>query len=218
MRLYYLTGPRWGMDNIQNKRLKVSRFHDLNDPFELLSVDITDQVLRPGLRAHKEKLNVSTGLICLSRSWSNPLMWGHYAEKHTGMALGFEVHDGLPVEVIYAKYPTKLRKDPKTGHFQINEEFVNRLLITKFFDWHYEEEWRIFVELNDPDPATQHHFFGFSKDFDLKEVILGPKCPLAIEHVEQSIHESGLRANVVKSRIAFSKFEVVTDRLKTPRR
>ena len=91
MRAYYLTGSQFALSNLALRRIKISRFGDLNDPFELLAVDLADKAHRRAFRATKEQLAESKGLICLSRSWANPLLWGHYAERHTGMALGFEV-------------------------------------------------------------------------------------------------------------------------------
>jgi len=81
MRVYYLTGEQFGLSNLALRRLKVARFEDLNDPFELLGVDIGDRAIRTALRATKKQINDTKGLICFSRSWKNPLMWGHYAEK-----------------------------------------------------------------------------------------------------------------------------------------
>jgi hypothetical protein len=38
-RLYYLTGPDHAVSNIVFSRIKLSRFADLNDPFELLGTN-----------------------------------------------------------------------------------------------------------------------------------------------------------------------------------
>ena len=37
MRLYYFTGQKYGLDAIRNRRLKVARIDELNDPFELMA-------------------------------------------------------------------------------------------------------------------------------------------------------------------------------------
>lgn len=38
IRVYHLTSAEYGISNLALKRLKVARFFELNDPFELLSV------------------------------------------------------------------------------------------------------------------------------------------------------------------------------------
>jgi hypothetical protein len=35
------------------------------------------------------------GVLCLGASWSSPVMWAHCADKHFGVALGFDVPDQL---------------------------------------------------------------------------------------------------------------------------
>ena len=117
MRVYYLTGAQFALSNLALRRIKIARFGDLNDPFELLGVDVRDKTLRAEIRKRKEQINTNRGLICFSKSWHNPLMWGHYAEKHTGMCLGFDVPDNVLAPVIYATRPAHdehLSRDQKT--------------------------------------------------------------------------------------------------------
>jgi hypothetical protein len=38
-RVYYLTPAQFAISNVALQRIKVARFSDLNDPFELLGVD-----------------------------------------------------------------------------------------------------------------------------------------------------------------------------------
>ncbi len=212
MRLYYLTGAQFGLSNLALRRVKVSRFADLNDPFELLAVDLQDRQHREALRKLKEALSATKGLICLSHSWENPLLWGHYAEKHTGMALGFEVTDHIPAEVIYAKTPEVIPIDKTTNTPTLSEELMNRLLRTKFQDWKYEDEMRIFVELDHETRESGLYFYEFSSDFQLREVILGPKCELPLESVRVLVSGIKPSVTVLKSRIAFSSFRVVQNK------
>ena len=101
MRVYNLTTSQFALSNIALRRLKVARFNDLNDPFELLAVDVAEVDLRVGIRAKKEQINLTEGLLCFSRTWRSPLLWSHYADKHRGIALGFDVPDQLLVPVHY---------------------------------------------------------------------------------------------------------------------
>jgi hypothetical protein len=212
MRLYYLTGASYALSNIALRRVKISRFSDLNDPFELLAVDVRDKDHRRGFRETKEEIDRTNGLICMSRSWKNPLLWGHYAEKHTGVALGFDVADHIPADVIYAQSPEVLPIDPTTGQLSLNEEFMKRLLRTKFHDWKYEDEMRVFVGL---DPATVEsgmYFYDFSPDFQLREVVLGPRCSIPIDRVRKLVAGFAPNVAVAKARIAFGSFDVVENR------
>ncbi|MCW5651403.1 MAG: DUF2971 domain-containing protein [Ramlibacter sp.] len=210
--MYYLTSAQFALSNIALRRVKISRFSDLNDPFELLAVDLKERGHRRIFRETRDKLNEGNGLICMSRSWANPLMWGHYGDRHLGIALGFEVADHVPSPVIYAKTPAKIPIDKATNKPILDPDLVNRLLRTKFHDWKYENEMRIFVEL---DPKTREsglYFFDFSADFGLREVILGPRCELPISRVRAMVENFDPDVTVIKSRIAFSSFRVIKNK------
>lgn len=213
MRVYYLTGPQFALSNLALRRVKISRFADLNDPFELLAVDLKDKEHRKAFRETKEELNSTKGLICLSRSWSNPLLWGHYAEKHTGMALGFDVNSKQLAEVIYAKSPLRIPIDRETNMPVLSEKLMNQLLRTKFHDWKYEDEVRVFVELDHETRESGLYFYDFSADFRLREVVLGPRCELPIASIRAVVTGFAPEVTVLKSRIAFSTFRVVENKV-----
>ena len=135
-------------------------------------------------------------------------MWGHYGERHTGICLGFDVHDEMLADVIYAKKLLKLEIDKKTKKPMLTEEVMKKLLLTKFYDWQYENEVRLFVELDHDTIESGKYFYSFSNDLILREVILGPHCELPIEGVRNIVASFTPSVRVIKSRIAFTKFEV----------
>lgn len=212
MRVYYLTGEHFGLSNLALRRLKVARFSDLNDPFELLGVHVGDRDIRTAFRETKNRIDATKGLICFTRSWKNPLMWGHYAEKHAGMCLGFDVPDKFLSPVIYAKRLLKIELDPKTKTPKPTEAVVNRLLRTKFFDWKYEDEMRLFVQLDHNTVESGKYFYPFSENLLLREVVLGPRCELPIEGVRSIVSGYDPEVKVLKSRIAFTRFEVLENK------
>src|SRR5450830_46490 len=212
MRVYYLTGAQFALSNLALHRIKISRFEELNDPFELLGIDIANKTHRAAFCATKNEINKTQGLICLSKTWSSPLMWGHYAEKHTGIGLGFDIPDHLLAPVIYRKLLLKMEIDPKTKEHKPTEKFVEQLLRTKFFDWKYENEMRLFVNLDHNTVESGKYFYSFSKDFVLREVILGPHCELPIEGIRDIVGDFQPQVVVLKSRIAFTRYEVLENK------
>jgi len=74
---------------------------ELNDPFEFLGVDLSDPDFRRQIKATKKTLSESRGLLCFSKNWHNPVLWGHYADKHRGICLGFDMPEDLPTKVDY---------------------------------------------------------------------------------------------------------------------
>ena len=136
-------------------------------------------------------------------------MWGHYAESHAGMCLGFDVPDSLLSPVIYAKRLLKMEVDPKTKLAKPTEAVVNQLLRTKFHDWKYEDEMRLFVQLDPKTIESGRYFYSFSEDLALRQVILGPKCELPIESIRTLVSSFNPTVEVLKSRIAFTRYKVV---------
>ena len=148
-------------------------------------------------------------LICFSKSWRNPLMWGHYAEKHTGMCLGFDIPDNLLAPVIYAKRRLKIETDPEIKRPKPTEKLMEKLIRRKFIDWKYEDEMRLFVGLGHVTVESGKYFLPFSEDLMLRKIILGPRCELPIEGVRNIVADFKPPVVVLKSRIAYTRYEVV---------
>lgn len=217
MRVYYLTGAQYALSNLALRRIKISRFDDLNDPFELLGVGLLNKEHREAFRNLKKEFNKTKGLICFSKTWSNPLMWGHYGERHTGICLGFDVPDEILSPVLYEKSLLKIETDKKTGKLILSEEISNRLIRTKFYDWKYEAETRLFVQLDHATCESGKYFYSFNKHLVLRDVILGPQCELPLEGVRRIVADLEPKVTVIKSRIAFTKYAVVKHMQNTDR-
>ena len=85
---------------------------------------------------------------------------------------------------------------------------MNKLLSTKFFDWKYEDEMRLFVQLDHDTVESGKYFYSFSENLILREIILGPKCELPIEGIRNIVADFIPPVMVLKSRIAFTEFKV----------
>ncbi len=94
MRLYHFTNAEYGLSNLREKHLKISRIDQLNDPFEFMGADLSNGDLRKEIEISKDRYNETMGLLCFSKNWDNPVQWGHYADGHKGLCLGFDVADG----------------------------------------------------------------------------------------------------------------------------
>ena len=55
MILYHFSNSEYGLDNIKNRRLKVSRIMELNDPFEFLGIERSNPWLRKALDKEKKR-------------------------------------------------------------------------------------------------------------------------------------------------------------------
>ena len=205
MKLYYLTCAQFALSNLIFRRIKIARLSELNDPFEFMAMNLTDPRLRNGHKNWLEKINNEKGIICFSSTWNNPVLWGHYADKHRGMALGFEVNDDLPWKVNYEEHRCSL---PSEGEFD-QEKFLTKIIAAKFDHWQYESEWRIFCDLKNERLESGLYFEDFSESLKLTEVVLGLKCEISEEKIQELIFSMGMDAKVIKAKISDHEFKVI---------
>jgi len=160
--------------------------HDFRDPN-------TKQKI--GLNQALQRFIQTVGILSLSKTPTDPLLWSHYAASHTGICLGFDI-DKIQSESIFARDEvTYLAAPPyqaiflslaeQLGEFmrpwdkqsypdELGDKFYTKQiselmrgnLFVKSEKWKYEEEYRI-VQSN---PGMQ----GFPPEA-LQVVILGTK-------------------------------------------
>ena len=211
MRVHHLINIEHGLDNLKRQRIKVSRFSELNDPFELLAIDIRNKDLRAGIRARKTLVNNKEGLISFSKEWRNPVLWSHYGDKHRGICLSFEIPGNRLTEVQYKVGLQKLNISSKETTQHVINKALDELRYTKFKDWEYEKEYRLFVKLALAKKQGEYHFIPFSDQLRLVEVILGPSCTTPADQIKDIVGSYEDKVWVSRSRIAFSKFGVTKD-------
>ena len=211
MRVFYLAPAHFQLSNIALKRLKLARFHSLNDPFEMLAIDVVSGDLRTGIRAKKSQIDGTEGILCFSKHWKNPLLWSHYADKHRGIALGFDVPDSSLKPVRYVTRMDKINLLSEDIPQEKFDFFLDRLRYTKFKDWLYEDEVRQFFNLRSLSEQGGLYFVPFSQDLLLREVILGPHCDIPIEAIRSLVEPHQPQVFVRKARIAYKDFRVKVD-------
>ena len=175
-RVYKFISARYGICNLQNKRLKISTIDDLNDPFDLCPLDTTHPAIKDAAADLVVHIRKTAGILCFSRNWDNLLLWSHYGDSHTGVCLAFDIPDGEPgrnyhKDVHYQSNLLQIRRRE-----DVNLKLVDRLLRTKHKSWSYEQEVRMFVGLNDPPDANGLRWSYSGPVLALKEVIIGSQC------------------------------------------
>ena len=209
VRLYHLSSSEHAISNITKGRLKVARLSDLNDPFELMALSFRYGNVKKAVHDFKAEYNTQMGLLCFSEDWTSPVMWSHYAARHTGICLGFDV---LRTAVEKVQYEEK-RLLPELGEsdtpYGLTDEQKELLRRTKCHLWAYEEERRMFVSLADTIQEGNLHFRPFNENVQLTEVILGPNCERSLQDVRKLTSEQHPHARTFNARLAFNHFKVV---------
>ena len=117
------------------------------------------QVYTNGILSQIKKKIEQVGVVCFSKQLDNKLMWSHYAKKHTGLCLTYEI----PSEFILNNSPPLLGwSEVKYGNEEIKNFFITlnpnngadefksfikplviTIISTKSEVWSYEQEFRI---------------------------------------------------------------------------
>lgn len=127
------------------------------------------------------KLEELIGILCLSESVDNLLMWAHYADSHRGFALQFNERSpffdcrvGPDDELRHLRKVTYSLKRPSLTLSDV-KDFSS--FMTKGTDWDYEAEWRMIVTLDSASRtigvgSEAIHLFSFPAEA-ITSVILG---------------------------------------------
>lgn len=202
MRVYHFTGPIYGLQNIKSRRLKIARLEELNDLFEFAGYDLSDRNKRQAVLHTKAQLNQQYGLICFSKNWQDPVQWGHYAQKHEGVCLGFDVPDGLLAQVNYVQ-----SRPPCPNADIATQATMATLLNTKFAHWSYEDEYRIWTDLNEEENGL--YFACFSEQIALKQVMVGARSAISRAQLAEALGNLAGGVEVFRVRPAFRTFRIV---------
>jgi hypothetical protein len=191
LRVYHFTSAEFAKDDIVHGRLKVARISDLNDPFEFLSLNFRQISTRHIIDHFKNEYDKHTGLLCFNQNWTSPVLWSHYACRHRGLCLGFNIMAELAKKVNYIEKRAMISVGPTTPSHQVLEKLTEFVLRTKYNRWSYEEEFRYFVPLTDTieDAARKLHFYPFGDALTLTEVILGPFCDISLADARQLVKD-----------------------------
>lgn len=208
-RAYYFTSADYGLSGIALRRLKIARFSDANDPFELLGVRLRDRRVRKAVKDFKKQCNKTTGLLCFCQDWTKPILWSYYAEKHKGVCLGFDLKSELVRDVMYQKDREMVDFDKDGESFVVDDKLKERLLLMKSIHWKPEDEVRIIVDLSKAKRDGQLYFRPFDSDMVLTRVILGPNCALDPSAVKDLVRVRHPLAIVFRSRAEYGGFKVV---------
>jgi Protein of unknown function (DUF2971) len=227
MRTYKYLPIQYGIDNLLKRRIKISRWEEMNDPFELrgASTDsaysqlVTYELCRTG------------GVLCFSKSESDPLLWSHYAESHRGCCIAFEIDGNAnPVEMDLAASPkrvlvdldavaTRLSQAPGNLRDHIEEvlkEFpeldraTEAVLLTKYKGWSYEQEIRVMVGLQPEQKDGDLYFADVDANIRPVEVLLGIRCTDADKaRFHEAVDRYDPPLPITRMTIATDSFEII---------
>ena len=122
------------------------------------------------------------GVLCLSETPTNLLMWAHYADAHQGFVLEFDAENPFfnqkksPEDEL--RHLQKVEYKNERPSFILTEmEGFSPFLTTKSIDWSYEAEWRMIRPLSEAsetigNDSNRVHLFKFPR-MAIRSIIFG---------------------------------------------
>jgi Protein of unknown function (DUF2971) len=98
-----------------------------------------------------ESLGNSFGILSLSRAKNSLLMWSHYASQHSGYVIGFDETKIFPDQYDHSGekiVPSKVIYSKDIRHVEFTGNNWQELLVQKPIEWEYEQEERLFVNMD----------------------------------------------------------------------
>lgn len=203
------TKMQYILDIIENSRLFCSPYDKLNDPMEgyfEAAADNRSEFKQLSSMIDGIVRNHSRFRICsLSADCKSHLMWAHYANGFRGIAIELNVRKRVNhiEEVEYSDGRNLADYDPSVGEAGL-EDLARKILLTKYKDWKYEKEVRIFKKIGD-DKECYHDlqefptavYFGVNIDPIEKETISSMCVARGIRIFEMQLtgYKIGFREN-----------------------
>ena len=170
MKLYKYMSENVALEFIKHPLLRITPRQALNDPFECLpSTSIKNKLelhiekdVRPNLKEKQviiieeiEKFMKLHGIISLTESPDNLLMWSHYGEEHKGMVVEFNIDEKNPFS-LFNTNQVHNESDGKFGRvsYRKSREYPYNITtnsikdiryyyyLSKADEWIYEKEYR----------------------------------------------------------------------------
>ena len=193
------------LDIINNKRIYMPSFDELNDPFEsyLVNFDLSSAgssiTNAAGERpAFIDEIFKPYGILSLTDNCKNQVMWASYSNMYKGICLGFE---NLP-KVKPIKYIEKNQSIPKLdSENKINDKDIEKILMSKYNNWKYEQEYRL---------LSKDKFYNIENN--LKLIIVGHKID---NHIKEMLYRECINNNIevyttyidyIRNRIIIKKY------------
>ena len=119
------------IEGLSNSHKKLFYKNNKDNPLKLLQ--ILDETLKD--------FKTTAGICCFSKSYKNPLMWSHYADKHAGICLGFNITPNSVAEftILEVSYIDQIIP---ISYYKNTPLVFMYWIFTKSNIWSYEEEVR----------------------------------------------------------------------------
>ena len=175
--------------NITKQEIYFSDPNNFNDPFDplirILNVNASEDMLK--------LLNFR--ISCLSKNNKNILMWSHYANKHQGICIKYNIAKLLKEKDIIFKKTEYIQTmpQPQSGfHLELSDTTtIIDAFTQKHESWEYEEEYKLIVRTDKDSPVL--------KKCDIEAIYLGKDIsPEDAEFIKNTVKNTDIKLYQMK--------------------
>jgi hypothetical protein len=201
--LYKFMRSEHALSFLDDGFIKIATLNDLNDPYDLVPC-IPDASPGFGVGAERWRtlslawLSERHGLMCMSSTCADPVLWAHYADGHRGVALELNPEDDPNlIDVEYADDRVVIPFEKIADPSRFLPVDMLALLRRKCRSWQYEKEVRFVMPLELCTRRGDIFMLPLPDGF-LHSIILGYRCPLDEHAVRQKLDRGRFSSAVVK--------------------
>lgn len=211
---YHFLSFENAINNLERNRIKVSTIDTLNDPYEFMPYKLYVFQKRQEYNKVFKALSKKLGILCFSRTWEEQLLWAHYAEKHKGIALGFEIPEGEVLKVTYVCNEIRAKIELTDDQDDNEQKFIDLAKI-KFQEWEYEKEYRLLVPLEECEKENGYYFKYFGDNLQLRKIVLGCRFNHKKKKIRIAELAKQLGVDIIATRYAWKDYLIHKDGNKT---
>jgi hypothetical protein len=90
-----------------------------------------------------------------------------------------------------------------------DSKFSEKLLLSKFKHWEYEQEYRLIRELKNFDQDNGIFFQPFNSDIKLTKIIIGCQSNITRSRLQKKLSAADHDVEIIYARAAFKSFKIV---------
>ena len=234
----YMPPTFFSIRNIETQKIHLSPNGVMNDIFEGMPSLIDD--LPYNLY---DELRDLAYMVCMTETYSNKLMWSHYAQKFEGLCVEYDLKrlEKDPQKIIehlfpvvynkrqyIRKEPLKIAKSHKALKKAIAENYeydgseplddILPLFLVKGEEWEYEKEWRIIYTKKQLYEENDDVLYGGNIEFEcISAIYLGylihPEIRQNILEICKRISTAYKPISVFQMKIANDSFRIKFEKL-----
>ncbi len=153
------------------------------------------------LEQAKQNKSNTIGVLCLSETPNNTLMWSHYADEHKGCVVGIDVTQ-LPSDSYFPFKVNYQTQYPQMEYLKCTSNFLKMWGLTKSSHWQYEEERRILL--------NNKHGVDSIPSNAIVEVIFGCKADKqSVTSLMNKISTQNPAVTIKHATLSHTKYEVI---------